>query len=238
MSRAVWLAAAAAILPVAVMSAADTPRPASGLFKPSAAPLILTRTLRHMMHDGTAIVTRRAYRVQFTPDGTGFEVSGTLSEVTVEAPPGLEALAALERRRPDPGIFPIKLDAAGIIVPSGDPAPSRQQRQAIGTASADIARMNLASADAAQAQGFVSQFQARPFRTYWPLDLFHPASGARREERTIALDGGLQGRVTTDIEASADRASGLLTNFSRTVITDMGGDKRTVIEEWTLAPAP
>lgn len=238
MSRAVWLAAAAAILPVAAMSAAETPKPAAGLFKPTAAPLILTRTLRHMMHDGTAIVTRRSYRVQITPEGNGFEIAGTLSEVSVEAPPGLEALAALERRRPDPGIFPIKVDAAGMIVPAADPEPSRQQRQAIGTASADIARMNLASTDAEQAQGFVSQFQTKPYRTYWPLDLFHPASGTRREQRAIALDGGQQGQVTTVIEASADRASGLVSDFTRTVVTDLGGDKRTVIEEWTLAPAP
>jgi hypothetical protein len=191
-----------------------------------------------MLHDGKAVVTRRSYRVRFASDGDGFQVDGTLAEVTVEAPPGLEALAALERLRPDPGIFPIRLDAAGAILPAPDPAPSRQQRQAIGTASADIARMNLAAVDAAQAQGFVSQFQARAYRTPWPLDLFHPAPGPRREQRQVPLDGGMRGQVTTNIEARTDPASGLLASFTRSVTTDLGGDKRLVIEEWTLVPVP
>ena len=238
MNRAVWLAAAAAILPIAALSAAETPRTAARVFNPPPNPLILTRTLRHMMHDGTAIVTRRSYRVLFVREGAGFRLDGTLAEVTVESPPGLEALAALERRRPDPGLFPVRLDAAGMVLPTPDPAPSRQQRQAIGTASADIARMNLAAADAAQAQGFVARFQTQPYRTAWPLDLFHPVPGTRRDRRTIPLDGGLNGEVTTDIAARTDPASGLLGSFTRTVTTDLGGDKRMVIEEWTLAPAP
>ena len=242
MNRAVWLAAATAILPMATLVAAETPRPAARVFDPPPTPLMLTRTLRHMMHDGTAIVTRRAYRVRFVRDGDGFRLDGTLAEVTVAAPPGLEALAALERLRPDPGLFPMRLDAAGMVLPTIDPAPadpepSPQQRQAIGAASADIGRMKLAADAAAQAQGFVARFEARPYRTAWPLDLFRPAPGMRSDRRTIPLDGGLQGEVTTDIAATSDPATGLLESFTRTVTTDLAGDKRLVIEEWTLAPA-
>ena len=237
MSRAVWIAGAAAILPIAALCAAEAP-PADLAFRPPTAPLMLTRTLRHVLHDGKAVVTRRSYRVQFAADQNGFQLDGTLAEVTVEAPPGLETLAALERRRPDPSMFPMRLDAAGMILPSPDPAPSGQQRQAIGAASADIARMNLTASDTAQAQGFIAGLQERPYRTYWPRDLFHPVPGMRREQRAIPLAGATGGQVTTHIEASSDPASGLLSAFTRTVTTDLGGDKRVIVEQWTLVPAP
>lgn len=238
MNRSVWFAGAAAILPLATLCAAQPPAAPTGVFAPPASPMLLTRTLRHVMHDGTAVVTRRSYRVRFVAAGAGFRLEGTLSDVAVEAPPGLEALANLERLRPDPGIFPIALDASGLIVPAPDPAPTVQQHQAIGTASAEIDRLGLTPAETAQAQGFVGRFQARPFRTGWPLDLFRPGPGTRRDERTITVSGGPPGRVTTDIGASVDAASGLLRSFERKVTTDLEGDRRVVIEEWTLTPAP
>lgn len=237
MSRAVWIAGAAAILPIAAICAAEVP-PTDHAFTPPSTPLMLTRTLRHMLHDGKAVVTRRSYRVQFAEDEGGFRLDGSLAEVTVEAPPGLETFAELERRRPDTGLFPIRLDAAGMILPSPDPAPSAQQRQALGAAAAGIARMNLTPADAEQARGFVSQLQVRPYRTSWPQDLFRPAPGPRREQRRIPLDGDAGGQVTTETEVSTDPASGLLAALTRTVTTDLGGDRRVVVEEWRLAPAP
>lgn len=237
MSRAVWLAAAAAVLPIAAIAAAETP-PAAGTFTPPPIPLMLTRTLRHMLHDGKAVVTRRSYRVQFIAEASGFRIDGALADVAVEVPPGLDALAELERRRPDPGMFPMHLDARGAILLAPDPAPSSQQRLAIGVTAAAVAKLGLAAADTAQALSFVSQFQKQPYRTSWPQDLFHPAPGTRREQRMIPLADGTQGQVTTEVEASGDRASGLLAAFTRKVTTAFGGDTRVVIEEWTLAPAP
>ncbi|MBW8752557.1 MAG: hypothetical protein JF595_00145 [Sphingomonadales bacterium] len=237
MSRAVWLAAAAAILPVAALAAAETP-PAAGTFAPPPIPLLLTRTLRHMLTDGKAVVTRRSYRVQFVAEPGGFRIEGALADVAVEVPPGLDALAELERRRPDPGMFPMHLDAHGTILPAPDPAPTSQQRLAIGVTAAAVAKLDLPTADTAQALSFVSQFQKQPYRTGWPQDLFHPAAGTRREQRAIPLADGTQGQVTTEVEAKADRASGLLATFTRKVTTDLGGDTRVVIEEWTLVSAP
>jgi len=236
-SRAIWIAGAAAIMPLAAIGAAQAPAMA-GAFNPPAAPLLLTRTLRHELHDGQAVITRRAYRVQFVAERDGFRLDGTLAEVTVEAPPGLEALAALERKRPDAALFPMQLDAGGRLLAAPEVAPSLVQRQAIGVAASQIARMDLPPGDAAQAQGFVSQLQARPYRTAWPLDLFRPQPGDRREQRAIPLTDGLNGQVTTEIAARADAASGLLAAFSRKVTTDLGGNTRVVVEEWTLTPAP
>lgn len=239
MSRTVWLAGAAAILPLATLCAAEA-SPAPRAFVPPQAAQILTRTLRHVLHDGAAVVTRRSYRVQFVAEDAGFRLDGTLVDVAVEAPPGpaTDAIAALERRRPDAGMFPIRLDAAGMILPAPDPAPTAQQREGIGVASAEVRRMNLAAGDKTAAQGFVSQFRSQPYRTSWPQDLFRPAPGARREERLIPLANGVRGQVTTDIEARTDAATGLLAAFRRKITTDLEGNTRVVIEEWTLSPAP
>ncbi len=238
-SHAVWLAGIAAILPIAAIGTAQAQAPApAGAFAPPVTPLLLTRTLRHLLQDGKAVVTRRTYRVHFAPEHGGFVLDGTLTDVAVEAPPGLEALATLERRRPDAGMFPMRLDSRGRILPAADLAPSAAQRQAIGVASAQIARMDLTTSDAAQAQGFVAQLQAQPYRTAWPQDLFYPAPGARREQRTIPLPDGQHGLATTEAQASADPESGLLSDFTRKVTTDLAGDTRVVIEEWTLVSAP
>lgn len=235
MIRRVWLAGLAAILPVAV-SAAE-PLPSAGAFTPPAGQLVLTRTLRHVLHDGRQVAARRSYRVYFTRERDGFRLDGELADVTVDAPAGLQALAEIERRRPDTDLFPIRLDVNGMIVPAPEPAPSEAQREAVSLATAEIARMQLGVAERAQAQGFVARFQARAHRSPWPLDLFHPVPGARREERTVPLPDEGQGRVVTEIEASTDPA-GTLAAFKRKVTTNLGGDRRVVDEEWTLAPVP
>jgi hypothetical protein len=235
-SRAAWLAGTA-LLPLAAVCGAKPPAP-QAVFAPPPAPMLLTRTLRHVLHDGRAVATRRSYRVRFARDGAGFRIDGALAEVAVDAPAGLEPLAELERRRPDTGMFPMRLDAQGLIVPTGDPPPSEAQRQAIGTAAGLVAQMSLTAAESAEAQGFVAQFRTRSYRTPWPQDLFHPAPGKRRDERAVPLPGGAAGQVTTELEASADPQTGLLAAFRRKVTTAFGGDSRVVLEEWTLAPVP
>ena len=235
MRAMVWLAAVAAILPVSAASAAEA-SPATIAFRPPQTPLLLTRTLRHVLHDGNAVVTRRSYRVTITAEPGGFRVDGALADVVLEGP-WLGSLAELERRRPDTGMFPMRLDANGMITAAADLAPSAQQREAIGVTTAAVTKLGLPAADGAQALRFVSQFEKQPYRTPWPTDLFHPATGIRRETRSIPLDEG-GGEVTTEIEARGDPESGLLALFTRRVTTDLGGDTRVVSEQWTLAPAP
>ena len=237
MSRAIWLGVAAAILPIAAI-AATTPG-SVGVFTPPKAPQILTRTLRHVMHDGEAVVTRRSYRLRFMAEGQGFRVEGELIDTEVEAPAWLSGIAELERQRPDPGMFPIRLDATGMIVSAPMAAATTQQRRAIDLAAAQIGRIGrLDEEEMAQAQGFVARFREQPYRTSWPLDLFHPAPGRRQERHAVPLDDGLRGQLTTDILASADPATGVLINFERRVTTALATNRRVVIEEWTLTPAP
>lgn len=236
MSRAVWLTGAAAILPIAAVCAAEALQP-SGAFMPPAEPQILTRTLRHVMHDGQAVVTRRSYRLRFVAEGSGFRVEGELIDTAVEAPEWLSGIAELERRRPDPGMFPIRLDAAGAIVAAPTIATTPQQRRGIDLAAAQINRLsNLDDDDRTQAQSFVAGFREQ-HRTSWPLDLFRPAPGSRQDRRTVPLADGLRGQVTTEILANANSETGTLVSFERRVTTELADNRRLVIEKWTLQQA-
>jgi hypothetical protein len=232
---AAWLVGIAAILPTAAI-AAEAP-PAAATFAPPSTPMLLTRTLRQVLGDGKEVRTRRSYRITFVREETGFRIDGTLAEVAVEAPAGLEALAELERRRPDAGLFPMHLDAQGMIRTKPEPPASAVERQAIELAAAQVGGMKLPAAEKTEARGFIAQFRTRPSRTPWPQDLFHPVPGRRREQRLIPLPNGLRGEVSTDIDASAD-SSGLVSAFTRKVTTDLDGDKRVVFEDWRLGPVP
>jgi hypothetical protein len=235
-TRAVWLAGAAALLPLAAAALAETP-PNQTAFTPPSTPMLLTRTLRRALPDGKAVVTRRSYRVRFVREGAGFRLDGALVDVRVEALPGLEPLAQLERQRPDTGLFPMRLDARGMLLPTTEPAPSEAEHKALNVATGYVAALNLASADSAQAQRFVAQFQTRAYRTAWPQDLFHPVPGTRREQQTIPLPDGVEGTVTTEVAVTTG-AAGLLNDFKRVVTTRLGNDTRVAQEEWTLEPAP
>ena len=83
---------------------------------PSGRPLILARKVVRQLPGGAAIVATRRYRVKFRPVADGWEVDGVLIASEIDVPPALAAIAALERARPDDGMFPILLDRTGRIV--------------------------------------------------------------------------------------------------------------------------
>ncbi len=234
-----WLAGAAAIMPVGVYSLPGPKAPASSTdrFQPPSTHLRLTRTLRRPLPGGEQVLTRRSYEIRIVPDGAGFRVDGRLVSVEVEAPQKLGALADLERKRPDDGLFPMRLDAKGMLLPGTDPPSGEAVRKATERASREIGAMKLPASEKSQALAFVGQFRERPGRSPWPLDLFHPAPGHRREIRDVPLPDGTLGHVTTAIDATRTEPLGLLSSFTRTVTTDLGGDTRTTHESWTLGPA-
>ena len=113
----ICLAGSAAVMALAAFS---TPAPASeqrsAPFNPPMSPLLLTRSLHRPLPDGKAVVTRRSYEVRISRNAGGFIVEGRLIDCQVEAPPSLAAIAEIERRRPDNGLFPIMLDHRGMIL--------------------------------------------------------------------------------------------------------------------------
>lgn len=244
MKRSVWLCGTAAIIAMAAVSVPATAAPPdphgqdTHVFTPPQAKLLLTRTLHRPLPDGKAIVTRRSYAVHIVREGTGYRVEGTLVEARVEAPPILAALAEIERKRPDTGIFPILLDATGMIVGGGGPAARAPLDRAAVVAAQTIGSSGLPALDMLQAQSFVSQLPSRAPRSQWPADIFHPVPGSRSESRMIALPGGSQGSVTIDIETQGPSPDGQLALLDRIVTTDLGGDRRVTREQWQLSRNP
>lgn len=234
--HAILLAGAAAILPFAALGtfAASTVEAAPPAFSPPSAPMLLTRTLHSPLADGKEVVTRRVYQIAIVPEGDGFRVDGTLVHCDVQAPPALAMLAEIERRRPDNGLFPMRLDGRGMIV-GGNTLPSSQSvRQAGELVNKAFAR-SAAPEDSRQAGSFVSQVEDQESITRWPADLFRPAEGHRTNQQAITLPGGEDGKVIVEI-ASLPGASRYAT-VERTVTTELGNTRRTTREKWTLADA-
>jgi hypothetical protein len=236
--KAVWLAGAAAIMPLAAVSHSPAPAEAASAepFRPPEGPLLLTRTVRRSLSDGKEVRARRSYEVRFVPEAGGYRLDGRLRDVVVEVPPRLEAMAELERKRRDDAMFPMHVDRTGRLLPGGDPAPAPQVRQAIERFSAEVAQAKIGASDKAQAQAFVRQFQGTAGLSPWPQDLFRPLVGARRETRTVALPDGGQGEVSVEITAREAGPGGLLVSLSRRVTNTIEGSMRATEEHWTLAP--
>lgn len=235
--RAVWLAGAAAAMPVVLASFPLAPAAATAAkqFEPPSEAMVLTRTLRRPLPGGAEVLTRRSYEIHFIPEAGGYRIDGMLVGVEVDAPPSLQALASLERKRPDAGMFPMRLDARGILQPQGEAAQAEEVRQAGLSVGRDVDRLGLGRFDRTQAKAFARAFEKRSVRTAWPEDLFNPAPGQREETQTVPLPNGARGTVRVSIDASARGGSGLLDSLVRRVTTDLEGSGRVTEETWTLA---
>jgi len=206
-------------------------------FAPPVSSLVLTRELRRPLPDGNEIVTERSYEVHIEKQDAGYVVNGTLIAVKVGAPEELRVLAELERNRPDTGLFPMRLDAEGMLAQDEErlPAePAKTLSQGVQMVAEQLRRMKLPAVDAVQARAFVHQFLARPAMTAWPADLFRPSPGKRSDARELALPNGQHGQVVVETEAAAQPATGLLARFDRVVTTRIANDTRRTIETWRL----
>lgn len=235
--RAAWLSSLAVFsLQPALAAPAEPVAAPSDRFEAPAEPMMLARILRRPLPDGNEVVSRRLYEIRFVADSEGYRVEGALVDVTVDAPPALAMLADLERRRPDQGLFPMRLDADGRIASGGLPRDGETIDQAVDIVAAQLEALRLTTHERVQAEAFAGLLRQRPGFAYWPVDLFRPAPGRRQAERTIPLPNGGRGAVRVDIDAQASGASGLLSSLRRTLTTELEGDVRTSVEIWSLVP--
>lgn len=238
-------ASVAAVLPTFAF-AADRPPPArtpaaktDATFVPPAGTLVLTRTLRRELPDRKQVVATRRYTVRIVPEGEGFRVDGNLLDVSVEVPPPLAALAEIERKRSDAGLFPFRLDARGMIISPAAPGDRAAAQAAGNSARRSIATSPLGEADRQQATGFISQVVASGAMEAggkWPDDLFRPVFGQRSQTSRFDLPGGGTASVTTTVLARHGTAKGASDSIERTVLTETGGAKRITREIYTVAP--
>lgn len=233
------LAGASTLMPLAALAAAapDGSSAETGAFVAPAGPTHLTRAVSRVLPDGKQVTSSRTYALRFVRDGAGYRVEGELVESVCDAPGALRALAEIERKRSDAGLFPLRLDAAGRIVGSGATGDA-ERRRAAAAVNARLSAATMAPDDKAQASGFVAQLVARGGGlAAWPSDLFVAPHGERSVVQRLPLPGGGEGTVTVSTKADGKRASGVPATLERTVTTDLGGDRRIVRELWTVAPA-
>lgn len=232
----IWLASVAAIMPLAATATSIEAVQASQspVFSPPSEPMVLTRKLRRLLPGGAEVLTMRSYEIQIRPIRGGYIIDGTLLDSAIDVPPGYEALAMVERNRPDDTMFPMKLDSAGQFIPQITPRASGTPTPAGKKALAQLAALGLSESEAADAHSFISQVTQNPSRTAWPQDLFNPQPGKRSDTQTIPLPGGKTGQVVITIDASRSKGAGILGSLNRQVTTRLGGTDRVTHETWVL----
>lgn len=223
---------------LAAVVAAAPPVQAETAFVAPTGPLVLTRTVIRALPDGKEVVAARRYEVRIARDGDGYRVDGRMVSAEVQAPPSLEALAAIERRRSDTGLFPFRLDAQGLIAAPLAPG-DRTALEAAGAATRQaITGGPLPPAQRREAEMVVGQIVSQGAAgagAQWPADLFRPALGRRSASAATALPGGQSGTTVTTIAATRDSGGD---RIERIVTTETGGTRRTTREIYTLARTP
>ncbi|MGE8142392.1 hypothetical protein ACQKOE_10490 [Novosphingobium sp. NPDC080210] len=234
------IASAAVVLPASHLAAMDGPEAvaASDAFAPPSTPLILTRTLYRDLPGGGKIVVTRQYAVQFSTDADGYRLDGQLLDTMVQVPERLSALAEVERKRPDSGLFPAYLDRHGLIRSDAGPPRSSAHSDALQLAGRVLSKSALpprGKEELGQAAGMiVTTSENSP----WPAFLFNPGPGERTTTSRTALPDGSTGSIEVRVKADALMPGGLPLRISRLITTRLAGTERTTREVWTLAPKP
>ena len=233
MLRLAGLAVAIPLVPA--FPAAASPE---GRLAPPAGSMLYTRRLERELADRARLVVGRSFAVRFVPQAGGFRIDGWQVGVEVAGPAALEPLVRLERERVETGVFPLELDAAGVIRGRPHAAASAQLDQAVREVAARIDRWDHPPAQREELRAFVEAVHrsAGDLVTELPHDLFAPVDCPREESRAVALPGGGAGRVRVTFTAERDPATGLMREARREIVTEVSGDLRQTVESWTLTP--
>ncbi len=238
--RALLRAGAFALLVPALGVAPRLALARGGGFAPPAAPMLYTRRLERALPEGARFMVSRSFAVHFHPQASGFCIEGEQVAVDVEAPIVLAEFAQLERTRQELALFPIQLDATGLIAQDALYSPPRQLEEAVEAVLASVARLAAAGPAEMDAALFASAVRGKSeaLVSHLPPDLFAPAGEQSSATRRFVLPGGDEGEVSVTYRAEADPATGLMRTALREVVTRVEGTSRRTVENWTLAPHP
>jgi len=236
--RAILLAGAAVLLlPLAPASLALAVSPQQATpFAPPSESFILSRTVVRELSDGNSIKVTRRYSVQFAPDALGYRLDGKLIDVTVDVPAELNSLAQIERQRKEAGMFPVRLDSMGTIVPD-------QTEETIDHGSHDqmalraqnlLAGSGMTGGNLQAGNQVISKVLQPRQVSSWPTDLFRVPPGEHRQSRIVALPGGIEGKIEVVTKVDSLLPCGLPQTIERTVVTLISGNKRVSHEIWTF----
>lgn len=227
-ARFALLPAAALGMPVAAVRASAAGSNPVGSYR-------LTRSLTRTLSDGATIVVIRSWAIRIGRAPDGFTVEGHQLSAEVNAPPVLAALAAIERSRDASELFPITLDAHGMILHTGDVSAGPLLARSIDTAKALFGSLP-ARAGREDARSFAANLVriSAAAVSEVPRDLFFPQPGTQTVRRTIALPDGSEGAIIVTASASVAGPGGLLAASERRVVTVLEGSERMASERWEL----
>lgn len=214
--------AALAVLPLGAVSGGARASQAIARFVPPAGEMVLARSLIRELSDGQRIVVTRRYTIRFAAVPEGYQINGELIGVDVDAPPRLASLAELERRRVDPGLFPMRIDRAGILhEKTTGPIDSAVRNEArlraggiLGSPPAD-----------AETSGLVVRIASGNGNSPWPADLFSARPGERSSGREVTLSDGRAGTVFVVLKVDGLLPCGLPQRFERIITTELAGSR-------------
>lgn len=202
---------------------------------------VLQRVLSRGLADGKAIVVTRRWNIAFQAPPQGQRrITGTQTFAHVDAPPPLQAMAKMEASRDESSLFPIELDANGLIVTAEPAGPVAALPENVLAEALAYAKARSAGEDVtASSRQFFADLSQRgaDWLTGIPRDLFYPVPHDRSAKREIALADGTTGTVEMREVAQADAISGLMTRFHREAVTTTETMSRTGSETWSLTPA-
>lgn len=234
--QAMQLTLVTAIVPAVCSARASALSPVR-LVAPPSTPMRYTRTIVRQMPGNLSLAVSREFAVTFRRFESGFMLEGQQTGVQVDAPGNVAELARLEQARDESHLFPIALDPFGHILSSRIARPSGQElHQAIDHALDDLATQPLDQDERQQFSRFVATLQqaGQQVIAHLPTDLFAPEDRQRRDERDIALPGGIIGKVETVFESHRDPATGLMQEARRNVVTSVAESRRSTLESWSL----
>lgn len=235
--RGILLASIATLMPATLDAQPAQPAAQKGHhFVPPQNSLVLSRTVWRSLPDGKNIMVRRRYEVRIAADGDGYLVDGALLDTEVDAPPPVAMLAELERKRPDAGPFPLRLDRHGMITGSNTaPLDAAARAEATRSAALILKQANQVAPLRTKAMDALSRvLSSANGGTAWPVDLFNPARTSHHEVRRVPLPGGSEGEVDVSISVDRPDLSQLPQQFERTVVTRLDGSERISREVWTI----
>lgn len=230
----------AAMAPMAASAGpAMAEAPVAAFAPPPGQPILLTRTLVRQLFDGQEITTTRTWRIRFSLEARGWLVTGTLVDSKVSAPPKLGPLAEIERTRPDEGLFPLQLDAAGVIAPrsAGFGGDTAAFDEAVGIVSGKVAAESE-DGESGEGRRFLARLHgvaAGPIVSHWPDALFAGAAETAPHARSFILPDGKDGSFTSSVTRSGRSVGGLPGTVERRITTTIAGQSNTTIERWNFA---
>lgn len=230
---------------LAPLAALAWPAVAAGERRRAIAPPVgdfrLERALTRGLGGGAEIVVTRHWRIAFAKTDAGVAVSGEQIHAAVIAPPRLATLAEIERTRSTAALFPLLLDAAGLIRAYGGQGNGGQDdvalTRAIESGRALMASLTRTGVESEDARSFLAKLASmsagavsRP-----PQDLFFPQPGSDTATRDLALPDGGTGSITVTSLSRAALTTGLLELAERRIVTRVAGSERITLEIWRLA---